>query len=228
MKVRLRVLHGSKRGHELDVKGPHFFIGRGENCHLRAQSDLISRRHCALILDDACVKIRDLRSKNGTLVNGDPIAADVELKTGDKLKVGPLEFEVLIDHSLGGAKRPKVEGVDAVVRATASKPESKPVGDLDVASWLDEADEADRIRRSLEPETRQFMLDETERIELEKTATGETVMTQASSSETVTEEPKPAKEKKKEPKKLPPRPTAQAKDTREAAADTLKKLFTRR
>jgi pSer/pThr/pTyr-binding forkhead associated (FHA) protein len=179
-----------------------------------------------LILDEANVKIRDLRSKNGTLVNGDSIAGDVELKTGDKLKVGPLEFEVIIDHSLGGAKRPKVEGVDAVVRATANKPAAKAVEDLDVASWLDEADEADRIRRSLEPETRQFMLDETERIELEKVSVSETQVGQAT-SETVADEPKEAP-KKKEPKKLPPRPTVQAKDTREAAADTLKKLFTRR
>lgn len=222
MKVRLRVLHGSKRGHELEVKGPHFFIGRGENCHLRAQSDLISRRHCALIIEEASVKIRDLRSKNGTLVNGDTIEGDVELKTGDKLKVGPLEFEVLIDHSLGGAKRPKVEGVDAVVRATASKPASNSVDDVDVASWLDEADEADRIRRSLEPETRQFMLDETERIELEKAAPQETQAGQVS-SETVADAPK-----KKEPKKLPAQHIQQPKDTREAAAETLKKLFTRR
>jgi predicted component of type VI protein secretion system len=81
---------------EVDRK---FLIGREQDCHLRPNSESVSRHHCCFTLDAFCLRLRDLGSTNGTLVNGDAITGQVQLKLGDRVTVGPLEFEVLIDET---------------------------------------------------------------------------------------------------------------------------------
>ena len=45
-------------------------IGRRRNCDLRVPLMTVSKRHCQIILEDGPLKIRDLNSRNGTLLNG--------------------------------------------------------------------------------------------------------------------------------------------------------------
>ena len=52
--------------------------------------------------------IRDLGSRNGTIVNGQKINGEHELRTGEKIKIGPLDFEVQLSTSVSGKKKPKV------------------------------------------------------------------------------------------------------------------------
>lgn len=138
MEVKLIVSQGKQAGQEVPVSGRKFFIGRAEDCHLRPHSDLISRHHCVILVEDAFVAIRDFGSKNGTYVNGQKIGAEVELKSGDHLKVGQLEFEVRIDVAVGGKKLPKVRSVQEAAIRTAEPPRpQKPVrDDADVSDWL--------------------------------------------------------------------------------------------
>jgi pSer/pThr/pTyr-binding forkhead associated (FHA) protein len=227
MKVKLRVRQGSNAGRELVLPGPHFIIGRGEGCHLKAKSDMISRRHCAIILGESQVAVRDLKSKNGTLVNDEPVEGQRVLESGDILRVGPLEFEVVIDHTLGAAKRPKVESVkDAAVRA-ADDIHGEDI-ESDVTSWLQEADEVDRMRRTVLPETRQFKLDDTSQFEATDPTTGETIVGQVGKDTVADDKAKRKLPDLKKPKKLPKGELNQSANTREAASETLKKLFKRR
>jgi pSer/pThr/pTyr-binding forkhead associated (FHA) protein len=227
MKVKLRVRQGSNAGRELVLPGPHFIIGRGEGCHLKAKSDMISRRHCAIILGESQVAVRDLKSKNGTLVNGELVEGQRVLESGDVLRVGPLEFEVVIDHTLGAAKRPKVESVkDAAVR-TADDHHGEDI-ESDVTSWLQEADELDRMRRTVLPETRQFKLDDTSQFQVGDPGTGETISGEAGKETLAENKSKRKVPDLKKPGKLPKNDSNQTADTREAASDTLKKLFKRR
>ena len=78
---------------EVDRK---FLIGREQDCHLRPNSESVSRHHCCFTLDAFCLRIRDLGSTNGTIVNGEQISGQVRLESGDRVEVGPLEFEVLL------------------------------------------------------------------------------------------------------------------------------------
>lgn len=133
MEVKLRVLEGTNAGQEILLPVKKFFIGRAEECHLRPQSDLISRDHCAIIAEDAQVWIRDFGSKNGTFVNGERVRGEQPLKNGDRLKVGPLEFEVVLSTSVGGAKRPPVRDLKEAVARVA---QSVPGGSLPVDQWL--------------------------------------------------------------------------------------------
>jgi predicted component of type VI protein secretion system len=240
MLVKLKVVSGSQAGKEIKVSLAKFFIGRGDDCHLRPQSDLISRHHCAIIVEDGQAIIRDLKSRNGTIVNGEKITGDVVLKMGDHLKVGPLEFEVAIDHGLGGAKKPKVADVkDAAARV--AEPEKKKDDTIDdsISSWLEEADEEERSARISAPQTRQFKFDTGAMKAAADTAadpaaasTGDTGKQAAASSDTkATDKDKAAekdKKKKKEYGKLPAISKEGSASSRDAAADMLKKFFNRR
>jgi len=222
MQVRLKILQGSNAGKDLKIPTPKCVIGRGDDCHLRPQSDAISRRHCVIITTENEVVVRDLNSRNGTFVNGDRVAEEAVLLHGDNLRVGPLEFEMIIEQLPGGkTKRPKVTDIKDAVTRTAEGSSINSTSDLgDVSQWLDEADTVDKERRNFEPETRQFRLDET------------VMPADGAKTATATSETKPlppdVKKDKKGPGKLPPRPNSQLKDSREAAADMLKKFFNRR
>jgi pSer/pThr/pTyr-binding forkhead associated (FHA) protein len=233
MQVKLKVISGSHAGKEIKIPLAKFFIGRGEDCHLRPQSDLISRHHCVIDIESGAATIRDLKSRNGTVVNGEKIAGDYVLKQGDQVKVGPLEFQVMIDHSLGGAKKPKVADVkDAAARVTESEKDESKIEE-DVNSWLEEADEEERTKRITSPQTRQFRLD-TGDLNKAGAATSDTKDVPAAhdtakqASAAADTKAKGAEKKKKEYGKLPTINKDTSATSRDAAADMLKKFFNRR
>jgi len=215
MEVRLKVRVGANVGQELLVPGPKFFIGRAEDCHLRPRSDLISRHHCVLLVDDSLVAVRDFGSKNGTHVNGDRVEGERELQTGDVLKVGPLEFEVSLGVVAPAKKRPKVESVREAVERTAQQAQNGDAGAVDVSQWLSTADHT-----AAGSDTRVLMANETSEIDL---AT-DTVSGVGIPGKSVA---KKAGEKQK-PGKLPPIPQAAGGDSKKAASDVLNKFFKRR
>src|SRR5262245_9172380 len=98
MDLRLLVLQGKPQGQELPIHHSPFLIGRGPECHLRPNSDMVSRRHCALIIHGEEVRIRDLGSTNGTIVDGERLTEEFRLTDGDIFQVGPLVFQVVIQH----------------------------------------------------------------------------------------------------------------------------------
>jgi len=94
--AELKVLEGRQSGKSIPLNVKQFLIGREQDCHLRPNSDLVSRHHCVLSIDDYTVRVRDLGSTNGTFVNGERIQGQVVLKPGDHLAVGKLTFELVV------------------------------------------------------------------------------------------------------------------------------------
>jgi pSer/pThr/pTyr-binding forkhead associated (FHA) protein len=138
MEVKLVVVGGKNPGQQIPVRGAKFFVGRAEDCHLRPQSALVSRRHCAILAEEGLVTVRDFGSKNGTFVNGERVKTERELKAGDRLKIGPLELEVQLAVSVGGAKKPKVHSVQ---EAAARTVQAAAGDDIDISQWLEDDDE---------------------------------------------------------------------------------------
>ncbi|MCA9076829.1 MAG: FHA domain-containing protein [Planctomycetaceae bacterium] len=98
--AELRVASGKQSGHVIPLVSNRFLIGREEDCHLRPNSDLVSRHHCVFKLDDYSLRVRDLGSTNGTFVNGERLRGETILKTGDKVAVGKLDFEVAVGNAI--------------------------------------------------------------------------------------------------------------------------------
>ena len=224
MQVRLKVLQGSNAGLEIKITKAEFVIGRKEGCHLRPRSDLISRKHTLIATTKSGVKVRDLKSRNGTFVNDERIEGERELKAGDRLKVGKFEFEVLIEQASDSSKMSDPKEV-AAKTASAAKQRG------DVTDWLEEADEVERERRMTDPDTRQYKLDETDRVDLEQPSTTETISgadPETADDTKIEKADEQKKRKKKEPGKLPQKPGLQTENSRDAAAQVLKDFFNRR
>src|SRR3954462_3106580 len=98
MKVSLVVqTPGKAAGQAISVAAAQFIIGRDPQCNLRPASAMISKRHCAVLVKEGRVFLRDFDSTNGTFLNDEPVKGEVPLKDGDMLKVGPLLFKVAIE-----------------------------------------------------------------------------------------------------------------------------------
>jgi hypothetical protein len=96
LEVELKVLEGRQQGKAIPLNVRQFLIGREQDCHLRPNSELVSRHHCVFTVDDYAVRLRDLGSTNGTYVNGERLQGQVVLKAGDRVSVGKLSFEMVV------------------------------------------------------------------------------------------------------------------------------------
>jgi pSer/pThr/pTyr-binding forkhead associated (FHA) protein len=68
-------------------------IGRSPEAAIRVRDRWVSRRNCEIVSIDGSLVIRDLGSKNGTLVNGQHVR-EASLTPGDRLTVGMTTFIV--------------------------------------------------------------------------------------------------------------------------------------
>jgi pSer/pThr/pTyr-binding forkhead associated (FHA) protein len=116
--VRLRVLGGRHDGRLIAIKGKRFLVGREQDCHLRPNSDQISRHHCAFSIDDYSVRLKDLGSTNGTFVDGERLEGDRVLLDGDEVSFGDLKFRVMIRDVSAEEAASGVSGDSQVINAT--------------------------------------------------------------------------------------------------------------
>ncbi len=258
MKLKLVVLAGAKEGLEIPLKKDKFLIGRAKECALRAGSEAISRRHCAIIRREKSWTVRDLGSRNGTHVNDERITKEVPLKDGDELRVGPLKFRVVVAQTTEKGvtsaeaappkttkqrRQPPVKDVGDVVERTISLSDS--ATEDDVTRWLLDGpgDVSDTLT-----ETRSMRAEETSttinRVSMPANAATVEDVSQMAEAAAADETANSADDQegaeesgsgiwkffkrgkaapKKKPGKLPPRTEEQTKDSREAAADILRK-----
>ncbi len=237
MEVKLKVLRGPHTGKEIPLRGSKFLIGRSEDCDLRPNSDMISRHHCVIVVDGSYIEIRDFGSKNGTFVNGQRITMPLELRPGDHLKAGPLEFEVTVEQRVGGKKRAPVKGVADVVARTAHSPGGS--DENDIGDWLETSPEEEAQQSALR-ETQTLSAGDTGVISARETPAetpqsaddGDAVDADAAEHDEEVLEKKSSSrrkgKKKKEPGKLPPIPKTQHGDSGNAAANVLRDMMRRR
>ncbi len=145
MQVQLKVVGGKQSGQLISINRPKFMIGRAEDCQLKSKNELISRYHCVILTEEGYAGVRDLGSRNGVFVNGAKIDEETELRNGDRLTIGPLEFEVLISVAMSTGKKPKVESIAEVVARTVEQNSLSAAAKEgnNVSSWLLGDEEAD-------------------------------------------------------------------------------------
>jgi ABC transport system ATP-binding/permease protein len=68
-------------------------IGRAPRADFIVDAALVSRVHCQLTAGAVDLEVEDLKSTNGTFVNGSRVTR-ARLKSGDRLGVGKVEFVV--------------------------------------------------------------------------------------------------------------------------------------
>jgi pSer/pThr/pTyr-binding forkhead associated (FHA) protein len=88
----LRVLTGPQAGLVFDLKMGRNLIGRAQNCDIKLMSLGVSKEHSEITVFKEKIVITDLRSSNGTFLNGVRIQNGI-IRLGDKLGI----HDVLID-----------------------------------------------------------------------------------------------------------------------------------
>lgn len=81
-------------------------IGRRHDCDLCIPLKLVSRRHCKLSKSSNNVKIRDLKSQNGTFLNGKRIQ-EAAVTAGDYIGIGSLTFMLQVNGKPEEVAQPK-------------------------------------------------------------------------------------------------------------------------
>jgi adenylate cyclase len=96
MKITLLV-EGVK--HPLDLSEDGITIGRGDAADLRITSNAVSRVHARFLSRNGRVWVTDLKSLNGTSLNGLPVAEGAELKPGDTVLLGEVPVQWLVEEA---------------------------------------------------------------------------------------------------------------------------------
>ena len=124
----LEIQTGKHKGRKVRLKDPEIIVGRDEAAKIRIASKDVSRHHCSIQLRDDKVFVKDLKSSNGTFVNGRPVSDETELLPGSTLTIGPMTFNLLGNES-SAARKPNV--------AVGKKSQvDQRLSDDDIASWL--------------------------------------------------------------------------------------------
>ena len=113
---------GKNKGRRINLPDREVVIGRDHGCFIRLTLTEVSRRHCSLTPSPSGVTLRDLGSQNGTIVNNQAINGEVNLRVGDFVQFGSIQFQLTL------TKPPKP---------------SAALEDNDIAGWLSDGDSSE-------------------------------------------------------------------------------------
>ncbi len=103
-------------------------VGREVECQISLNSGHISRYHAKITQSPVGIVVEDLRSTNGTFINGRRISSPQTLTVGDEVRFHEQAFRLVSNHEQSGdADATLFQSVDSLVRPAPSRPASKPV-----------------------------------------------------------------------------------------------------
>lgn len=103
-------MSGSIKGNRFEIDRDELVIGRRRENAVSIEDASVSGAHCTIVRDGNRFSIRDLKSTNGTFLNGSPVMSEARLKPKDIIRLGSVE--VMFDGE-------DVEAPSASLTATA-------------------------------------------------------------------------------------------------------------
>jgi predicted nucleic acid-binding Zn-ribbon protein len=88
---KLVVLAGGPRGSELVLADDNVTVGRDEDNTIQVDDESVWHHHAVFVRNCQTYFVRNLSTRNGTLLNGLPIQ-EARLKSGDRIRLGRLEL----------------------------------------------------------------------------------------------------------------------------------------
>lgn len=120
-----------KTGERYPAKGARIRLGRGDDCEVQPRREgdsIVSREHAEITrLPDRRVVIRDLKSRNGTFINGAPLRGEHQLALRDRITLGTGGPELVVESlRVPEAASRDVPRNAAPVSASAGAPAAAP------------------------------------------------------------------------------------------------------
>ena len=123
MRPRLLVLSGPLKDSTIPLSEGEVTIGREASNGIAIVDPSVSRKHCLVSGQDGRFRVRDLDSRNGTLVNGTAVEQQ-DLQHGDEIATGDSSFLFLLEEEdiLASASRVELEDAHATAETTIIHP----------------------------------------------------------------------------------------------------------
>ncbi len=106
----LEIVRGRYAGASFAIERPACSIGRGPQCDVRIRDESVSTSHATLLRKGPSWFVVDLRSANGTFVDGSRVAGEREILSGARLKLGAVELEFRTADAGGGPVENRYKG----------------------------------------------------------------------------------------------------------------------
>ena len=91
---KLVIIYGDKAGREYRLGPKRVLIGRTDQCDITINDSSVSRKQASIESKDGRFLLQDLKSTNGTQVNGKSV--DIHLLShGDKIRIGKTVLQFL-------------------------------------------------------------------------------------------------------------------------------------
>jgi serine phosphatase RsbU (regulator of sigma subunit) len=111
---------GPRKGEKIPILADRTVLGRHPSCDLVIPDSSVSRHHAALIRDGERVLIEDLRSRNGTLVNGRRVVGQRPLSDRHEVSVGEYRMLFRFESRSGSGETPSSVDADYLDSHAAS------------------------------------------------------------------------------------------------------------
>lgn len=118
----IRVLLSHHAG-SVELPQGETMVGRGLSCSIRFNDPGISREHLRILVDGSSVTVEEMRSTNGTRVNGQRLEGATEIQDGDELQIGFRWLHVRILSGETQAEDEETQSGLTVFPVTATNPD---------------------------------------------------------------------------------------------------------
>jgi pSer/pThr/pTyr-binding forkhead associated (FHA) protein len=112
------------------IDGRTVLIGRRPNCDVPLDAASVSNTHAIIFEIDAGRAVRDLGSRTGTIVNGNPVHQQI-LEFGDEIRIGDTSFKYLSAEAAGATDEP--QSLAALAELVPDEAEAEPAGEPEPA-----------------------------------------------------------------------------------------------
>jgi serine phosphatase RsbU (regulator of sigma subunit) len=114
----LQVVKGETPGSTHTLQAGRTVIGRHPTCHIVLDNGAVSRHHAQVLESHGNYFLEDLRSRNGTFLNGEALTSRAELHDGDQIRICDVTLAFLIHSPLTPTRRPDQSELDPDVQQT--------------------------------------------------------------------------------------------------------------
>ena len=161
MKIHLSIQSHSNKSGPLTLY-TNTLIGRGSDCKLKLNSDLVSRHHCKIYLTDSVALVQDLGSSNGTFIDGQKLTPhrDTKLDPGCLLSIANVNFRVDYDTQdfFESGSTVNLKGIEAIFPKNPHK--SNPEKDIELSISEDSTQSEGQIKPEKNKSSETVSIDE--------------------------------------------------------------------
>jgi hypothetical protein len=144
LKPIITILTGDRAGEKVPLEPLRtYFLGRDPSSDIPVPETKVSRRHAHIVWNSktSTVTLEDLKSLNGTLVNGTPIDGAIQIQNRDRFQIGSILFEL----TFGDAEAEAVDFPEIEIVPTNG---DEPVPLIEAADEFPEPEEEDHRYRT--------------------------------------------------------------------------------